>query len=118
MGAVATGASLGMGAISLLNTNKNNKQKQEYLQQDKAQKVQARKNLLDQQLASRRAQISSMGLGASNSSAALQQRMAKEAYEDIQNDSQSYERQKRELEHQNRQNVMDSMMGFASKIIK
>lgn len=122
LGGVMTGIGAGMSAISLLNSRKKNKQQQYYLQQDYMQKAQARQNLLDKQLATRRAQFGGMGISSSGSAAAVEQRLAGETYDAIALDSQKYTRQRNELELENqenlRQGIYDTISGVTNRLIK
>lgn len=122
MGAVTAGIGAGMGAISLLNSRKKNKQQQYYLQQDYLQQAQARQNLLEKQLSSRRAQLGGMGIISSGSAAAAEQRLAGETYDAIALDQQKYTRQRNELELENqenlRQGIYDTISGVTNRLIK
>lgn len=114
----AAAVGTGLSALNLLNENKKNNQQTKYLQQDYQSSVAKRKNLLEQQLATRRAGLGAMGITSSKSSAALQQRMAKEAYDDISEDTETYKRKYAQLRQQNNNNLYTGILSTAGKLIK
>ena len=69
----------GLSTLSLLNGKNSGKNQIEQLRQNTAADIQKRRNLLEQQLASRRAGLGSLGITGSASSAAVEQRLAGEA---------------------------------------
>lgn len=119
---VATAAQAGLSAANLLSTNRKNNKQMEYLSQTQQSNIRNRKNLLEQQLASRRAGLSSMGLTSSKSAAAVQKRMAKDTYDEIADESNTYQRKYENLQDENdrniRQGVFSTMMPIANKLIK
>lgn len=83
-----------------------------------------KQNILEKQLAQRRARLGSMGINSSGSENALQQNMIKEAYDDIQSDNVGYSNQysniKNNYQYRLRKNLLDfgqsGLNGFSSKV--
>ena len=116
MGAVTAGVSAGLAAKSLLDARKKNKKDMERMQQEQIKKNKTRKNLLDEQLASQRANMGAMGIGYSGSSAAVSQRKAKEAYDDIDENNKAYGEQIDELGRKSREDMFRGTMGIAMDV--
>ena len=122
MGGIETAVGVGVSAANLLNdANKSNKQLKQ-MQKNYQYNQQKRKNLLNEQLASRRASLSAMGLGASKSAIAAQQREAKEGYDELgyNNDNYKYEyKQKYDEKEKNlTSGLLNSIWDTTGKIIK
>lgn len=83
--------------------------------------IQKRKNLLNRQLAARRAQMGAMGITSSSSYAAAQQRLAGEAYDDIAKEASDYnynlDNLKAEQREKQRDVILGSALGLGSKVI-
>lgn len=119
---VATAAQVGLGAANLLSANRNNNKKMDVLSQNQQASIRNRKNLLEQQLASRRAGLSTMGLTSSKSAAAVQKRIAKDSYDDLADENENYQRQYQSLQEENdrniRQGVLSTVLSTTNKLIK
>ena len=89
-----------------------------YLQQQRQASAQQKKNLLEQQLASRRAGLGAMGVTSSKSVAAAQQRLARETYDDIVEDNIKYRNQYENLRHDNQYNLLSTALSTTGKLIK
>ena len=122
MGGIATAAQIGLGAVNLINANRSAKQKIKYDTTRQEIENQKRKNLLEEQLASRRAALSAMGLSSGKSALAVQNRLIDDAYEDIKNNN-VLEEQKNKMANDERKTSLSSgLFGLAadsaSKMIK
>lgn len=118
----ATIAKIGVATVSLLNATKNNNQKIDYLSQNQQSSINKRKNLLEQQLASRRSGLGAMGITSSKSAAAVQQRLVQDTYNDIADDNRKYKQQYENLQDENQRNIretlLNSVISTTGKIIK
>ena len=115
---LATAASAGMTALNLMNNASADKQKMKYMEANRQAAVKQRKNLLEAQLANRRAGLGAMGITSSKSAAAVEQRMAKEAYEDIAEDNFKYQQEYENLRRSGNRNLLSSVISTTGKIIK
>lgn len=119
---LATVGKLGTATLSLLNTTQKNNQKINYLSKEQEANAAKRKNLLEQQLASRRAGLGAMGITSSRSAVAAQERLAKDAYDSIANDDLKYQQQYENLQAENdrkmQQTLLSSVLSASGKIIK
>lgn len=98
---IGTVASVGALTTSLIGRNQqisNQKKQLKYMSENIASQTRNRKNLLEQQLASRRAQLGGMGITGSSSSLAAQKRMVGDAYNDIADSASSYRRSYEDLQ--------------------
>lgn len=122
MGGIETAIGVGLSAANLLNEANNQNKQLKQMQKNYQYNQTKRKNLLNEQLASRRASLSAMGLGASKSAAAAQQRELKEGYDDLQNNNDNFEynysQKYREKEKNLRNGLLDSIWDTTGKIIK
>ncbi len=122
MGGIATAAQVGLSAISLLNANRGSKQKISYDTAQQNINNQKRKNLLEEQLASRRAALSAMGLSNGKSALAVQKHLIDSTYDDIKQETQLSE-QKKKISDEERQtsltnNLLNLAVDTSSKMIK
>ena len=118
---LGTAASAGMSALNLINNVQNNNKNMEYLQQSRQASARHRKNLLEQQLANRRAGFGAMGITADKSALAVQQRLIKDSYQEQEDENLKYRRQYESLQNANRRNIQQSLLGtlsVAGKLIK
>lgn len=122
MGGMETAIGVGLSAANLLNEANNQNKQLKQMQKEYQYNQTKRKNLLDAQLASRRASLNSMGLGSSKSAAAAQQREAKEGYDELAYNNDNYEynyKQKyREKENNLTGGLLNSIWDTTGKIIK
>lgn len=118
-----------LGAImmgyNLLSAFKKDKKQKLYLNNsytNTAHNIKKRKNLLEQQLASKRAQLGSMGISNSKSAAAVQGRIAREAFDDINNEAVNYNYKVDTAEAENndafKQSLVNALYGVGQKLIK
>ena len=105
---LGTAASAGMSALNLINNVQNNNKNMEYLHQSRQASAQHRKNLLEQQLANRRAGFGAMGITADKSALAVQQRLIKDSYQEQEDENLKYRRQYESLQNANRRNIQQS----------
>ncbi len=122
MGGIETAVGVGLSAVNLLNEANNQNKQLKQMQKEYQYNQKKRKNLLNEQLASRRAGLSAMGLSSSKSAAAVQQREAKEGYDELQynndNFDYNYSQKYRDKENNLNQGLLDSIWGTTGKIIK
>ena len=122
MGGIETAVGVGLSAVNLLNEANNQNKQLKQMQKEYQYNQKKRKNLLNEQLASRRAGLSAMGLSSSKSAAAVQQREAKEGYDELQynndNFDYNYSQKYRDKENNLNQGILDSIWGTTGKNIK
>lgn len=122
MGGIGTAITAGLSAVNLLNEANAQSKQLKQMQKEYEYNQKKRKNLLDAQLASRRASLSSMGLSSSKSALAAQQRELKEGYDDLaynnDNFDYNYQQKYREKEKNLTSGILDSIWNTTGKIIK
>lgn len=119
---VAAIAKITAATVSLVSAAQNTDKKINYLADDQQANIRKKKNLLEQQLASRRAGVAAMGVTGSKSAAAVQERIARETYDDIEDDNKIYQRQYESLEEAKNsrlnQAILSSVWSDSNKLIK
>ena len=83
--------------------------------------MQRKKNILEQQLATRHARMSSMGISSSSSADAANNRLIDEAFDDIEKDNIAFMSQQEEYnntQNQYRKNLLDKGLSIANKVLK
>ena len=122
MGGIETAVGVGLSAANLLTEAENRTKQLKQMKKEYQYNQTKRKNLLNEQLASRRASLSSMGLSSSKSALAAQQREAKEGYDELvyNNDNFEYNYQQKyhEKEKELNQGLLDTIWGTTGKVIK
>lgn len=108
----------GLNTLSLLNGKNSGKNQIEQLRQNTAADIQKRRNLLEQQLASRRAGLGSLGITGSASSAAVEQRLAGEAYDDMEASRNNYNYRSQEIVDGYNNSLLNRLNTAARKFIK
>ena len=108
----------GLSTLSLLNGKNSGKNQIEQLRQNTAADIQKRRNLLEQQLASRRAGLGSLGITGSASSAAVEQRLAGEAYDDMEASRNNYNYRSQEIVDGYNNSLLNRLNTAARKYIK
>lgn len=108
----------GLSTLSLLNGKNSGKNQIEQLRQNTAADIQKRRNLLEQQLASRRAGLGSLGLTGSASSAAVEQRLAGEAYDDMEASRNNYNYRSQKIVDGYNNSLLNRLNTAARKFIK
>lgn len=108
----------GLSTLSLLNGKNSGKNQIEQLRQNTAADIQKRRNLLEQQLASRRAGLGSLGITGSASSAAVEQRLAGEAYDDMEASRNNYNYRSQEIVDGYNNSLLNRLNTAAWKFIK
>lgn len=108
----------GLSTLSLLNGKNSGKNQIEQLRQNTAADIQKRRNLLEQQLASRRAGLGSLGITGSASSAAVEQRLAGEAYDDMEASRNNYNYRSQEIVDGYNNSLLNRLNTSARKFIK
>lgn len=102
--------------------NKKSNKKIENLAIDQQANIRKKKNLLDQQLSNRRAAVGAMGITGSKSSAAVQERIARDAYDEMEQDDKIYQRKYQDLKDEDEskfgQSLFNTMLSSSGKIIK
>lgn len=108
----------GLSTLSLLNGKNSGKNQIEQLRQNTAADIQKRRNLLEQQLASRRAGLGGLGITGSASSAAVEQRLAGEAYDDMEASRNNYNYRSQEIVDGYNNSLLNRLNTAARKFIK
>lgn len=108
----------GLSTLSLLNGKNSGKNQIEQLRQNTAADIQKRRNLLEQQLVSRRAGLGSLGITGSASSAAVEQRLAGEAYDDMEASRNNYNYRSQEIVDGYNNSLLNRLNTAARKFIK
>ena len=108
----------GLSTLSLLSGKNSGKNQIEQLRQNTAADIQKRRNLLEQQLASRRADLGSLGITGSASSAAVEQRLAGEAYDDMEASRNNYNYRSQEIVDGYNNSLLNRLNTAARKFIK
>ena len=108
----------GLSTLSLLSGKNSGKNQIEQLRQNTAADIQKRRNLLEQQLASRRAGLGSLGITGSASSAAVEQRLAGEAYDDMEASRNNYNYRSQEIVVGYNNSLLNRLNTAARKFIK
>lgn len=108
----------GLSTLSLLNGKNSGKNQIEQLRQNTAADIQKRRNLLEQQLASRRAGLGSLGITGSASSAAVEQRLVGEAYDDMEASRNNYNYRSQEIVDGYNNSLLNRLNTAARKFIK
>lgn len=108
----------GLSTLSLLNGKNSGKNQIEQLRQNTAADIQKRRNLLEQQLASRRAGLGSLGITGSASSAAVEQRLAGEAYDDMEASRNNYNYRSQEIVDGYNNSLLNRLNTATRKFIK
>lgn len=108
----------GLSTLSLLNGKNSGKNQIEQLRQNTSADIQKRRNLLEQQLASRRAGLGSLGITGSASSAAVEQRLAGEAYDDMEASRNNYNYRSQEIVDGYNNSLLNRLNTAARKFIK
>lgn len=83
--------------------------------------MQRKKNILEQQLATRHARMSGMGISSSASADAANNRLIDEAFDDIEKDNIAFLSQQDEYnntQNQYRKNLLDKGLSIANKVLK
>ena len=83
--------------------------------------MQRKKNILEQQLATRHARMSSMGISSSASADAANNRLIDEAFDDIEKDNIAFMSQEETYnneQNQYRKNLLDKGLSIANKVLK
>lgn len=108
----------GLSTLSLLNGKNSGKNQIGQLRHNTAADIQKRRNLLEQQLASRRAGLGSLGITGSASSAAVEQRLAGEAYDDMEASRNNYNYRSQEIVDGYNNSLLNRLNTAARKFIK
>jgi len=116
---VAAAGQLGNSTLNILDKRRDIKEQKHNLYANYVNMTQKRKNLLEQQLASRRAKLGSSGISASSSALAAQNREVKNAYSDILYETDKYKRASKKLDGNYRSDMLHSVFDAANgKMIK
>ena len=116
---VAAASKLGSSTLNILDKRRDVKEQKHNMYANYVQTTQKRKNLLEEQLASRRAKLGSAGITSSTSSLAAQNREVKNAYSDIQYETDKYKRESKKLDRNYRSDMLNNVFDIANgKMIK
>ncbi len=98
--------------------NKNNQKTQiNTLQKQQQAAVNDRTNLLNQQLASRRAVLGSMGVSMDGSNQRVQQKVVDDSYEDIANINSEYDNKYQSVNDKYNQSAYSTATSYARKVL-
>ena len=112
MGAIGTAATVGVNTYNLLQSQKQNNQNIKNLNLEYQNQTQKKKNLLNQQLATQRASLGSMGITSSKSALAVQDRNTQEFYDAISKDSNSYQQKANTLKNNATRSLLNSTISY------
>ena len=110
---IAAAGNLGSATMNVLDKRRNVKEQKHNLYANYVNTTQKRKNLLEQQLASRRAKLGSAGITSSASSLAAQNREVKNAYSDIRYETDKYKRESKKLDRDYRSDMLNNVFDTA-----
>lgn len=116
---VAAAGKLGNSTLNILDKRRDIKEQKHNMYANYVNVTQKRKNLLEQQLATRRAKLGSAGISSSASALAAQNREVKNAYSDIGYETDKYKRASKTLDRNYRSDMLHNVFDTASgKMIK
>lgn len=122
IGTAIQGAKLGLNMIDMENSKKNTNRQLLSIRQQQATNRNRQKNILEEQLASRRARIGSMGISASGSAMASQNRLVEDAYSNIAEDDNEYNlkysQYYNDYQSNLRKKIMDGALEVTNKVLK
>lgn len=122
MGGISALTALQAGStiINLLDENKQKAQNMNNLTASYKSNAQKKKNLLEEQLASRRAVLGTQGISSSKSALAVQNRMISDTYDDLEDDYRQYKNKYDTLKESNSlpKQVLQTVTSLGSKMIK
>lgn len=110
------GATLGKGLNDLSKDKKNTKQQLSLVRQQQENNRNKQKNILEEQLASRRARLGSMGISSSGSAAASHNKLIEDTYNNIAEDDNEYNNKYSEYYNNYQSNLRKKIMDGASDI--
>lgn len=111
----------GGSALNILDDRRDAKQQKHNLYQNYVQTTQKRKNLLEQQLATRRAKLGASGISSGGSALAVQNRGINNAYDDIRYETDKYKNNIKKIDRDYRSKTYRQgfdMLGDVGKMIK
>lgn len=119
---IIAGAGLGFTAIEMMNNSKANKKQLQNIRKQQLYNQQKKKNILEEQLATRRARIGGMGISSSGSVTAANNKLIDDIYQDIAEDDEAYNDDYSEVSNNYqtklRKNLLDAGLGLTGKILK
>ncbi len=110
---MSAAGSLGETTLNVLDSRRNVKEQKHNMYANYVKTTQQRKNLLEQQLASRRAKLGSAGISSSASSLAAQNREVRNAYADIQYETDKYKRDSKKIDRDYRSDMLNKTFDAA-----
>lgn len=122
VGPALQGAKLGLNMRDLEDSKKNTKRQLWAIRQQQEVNRNRQKNILEEQLASRRARLGSMGISSSGSATASQNKMIEDAYNNIAEDDNLYNSKYSEFYNNYQSNlrkkIMDGALDATNKVLK
>lgn len=125
LGTGASAVSTGLAAVDMINGRKSGRNQLASIRRQQNQNMQKKQNILENQLAKRRASLGAMGVSATGSAEVSHQSMIDNAYDEINNDNYEYDTQYSNLyndeESQFNRKLFGSIMGgadTATRILK
>lgn len=120
--AVLQGIKLGVGVNDFVKSREDNKRQLSAIRQQQEINRNRQKNILEEQLASRRARLGSMGISASGSATASQNKLIEDAYNNIAEDDNAYNEKYSQYysDYQSnlRKKIIDGALEGADKVLK
>ncbi len=118
MGGVSEAVSVGTGVTSMISSRNAQKDEMNNIRKQQQSAVNNRKNLLDQQLASRRAMLGAMGVSMDGSNQSGQQKIIDEGYEDIYDTNYQYDNRYKKAYDDYHSSLYSGIGGLTSKVLK
>lgn len=122
LGGVTAGIGLAMTAYDLLQSASDNRKQLKKIRRQQLLNHQNKSNVLEEQLAARRARVGSMGISTTGSVAATNNKLIGDTYRDIALDDEAYNDQYKsmndEYKEKLRKQYLSAGMGLAGKVIK
>lgn len=122
LGGITAGLGIAMTAYDLLQSASNNRKQLKKIRREQLLNHQNKTNVLEEQLAARRARVGSMGISTSGSVTAANKKLIGDTYNDIVTDDEAFNDQyssfNNEYKEKLRKQYLNAGMGLANKVIK
>lgn len=122
LGGVTAGIGLAMTAYDLLQAASDNRKQLKKIRRQQLLNHQNKSNVLEEQLAARRARVGSMGISTTGSVAAANNKLIDDTYSNIALDDEAYNDQYKSINNEYKEKLrkqyLSAGMGLANKVIK
>lgn len=122
LGGITAGVGMAMTAYNLLQSASNNRKQLKKIRREQLLNHQNQSNVLEEQLAARRARVGSMGISTSGSVEAANKKLIGDTFSNLAIDDQAYNDQYKsfndEYKEKLRKQYLNAGMGLANKVIK